>query len=62
MKNYLTELALCTIVASVCTFISYLLGLEESWQTAANTFGIAFLTMFVVGVFLKNKKVDKEDK
>ena len=56
MKDYLIELALCTGVAAVCTLVSYLLGLEESWQSAANTFGIAFLTMFVVGIFLKNKK------
>ena len=56
MKKYLIELLLCTIVAALCTFISCLLGLEESWQTAANTFGVAFLTMFVVGMFLKNKK------
>jgi hypothetical protein len=56
MKNYLTELVLCTIVAAACTFISYILGLEKSWQSAANTFGVAFLAMFVVGLFLKNKK------
>lgn len=56
MKDYLIELALCTVVAVVCTLVSYLLGLEESWQSAANTFGIAFLSMFVVGIFLKNKK------
>ncbi len=56
MKDYLIELALCTVVAALCTLVSYLLGLEESWQSAANTFGIAFLTMFVVGIFLKNKK------
>lgn len=56
MKKYLLELLLCTIVAVVCTFISYVLGMEESWQSAANTFGVAFLTMFVVGIFMKNKK------
>ena len=56
MKKYLIELVLCTIVAAICTFISYMLGLEQSWQSAANTFGVAFLTMFAVGLFLKNKK------
>ena len=50
------ELVLCTIVAALCTFISYMVGLEQSWQSAANTFGVAFLTMFIVGLFLKNKK------
>jgi len=56
MRKYLVELGLCTIVAAICTFVSYILGLEQSWQSAANTFGVAFLTMFVVGMFLKNKK------
>jgi len=56
MKKYLIELLICTIVAAVCTLISYVLGLEQSWQSAANTFGVAFLTMFIVGLFLKNKK------
>lgn len=56
MKKYLIELLICTIVAAVCTLISYVLGLEQSWQSAANTFGVAFLTMFIVGLYLKNKK------
>ena len=55
MKKYLIELVICTIVAAICTFISYLIGLEQSWQTAANTFGVAFLTMFIVGLFLRKK-------
>jgi hypothetical protein len=56
MKKYLIEMLICTIVAAVCTLISYVLGLEQSWQSAANTFGVAFLTMFIVGLYLKNKK------
>ncbi len=60
MKKIAAELLICTIVAAVCTLLSYVLGLEESWQTASNTFGVAFLTMFVVGLFLKNKHKNEE--
>lgn len=56
MKKYLIEMLLCTIVATFCTFISYMLGMEQTWQSAANTFGVSFLTMFVVGIFLRKKE------
>ncbi len=56
MKKYAIEIVLCTIVAAFFTLISYILGFEQSWQSASNTFGVAFLSMFVVGLFLKDKE------
>lgn len=56
MKKYFKELLICTIVAAVCTLVTYILGLEQSWLSAANTFGVAFLTMFVLGQYLNRKK------
>ena len=61
MKKYLIEILLCTIVATFCTLISYLLGMEQSWATAANTFGVAFLTMFVLGFFFKKNKTNNRE-
>jgi len=56
MKQYLIEILLCTIVASIVTFLFYILGFDKSWQDASNTFGVTFLVMFVLGVYARLKK------
>ena len=56
MKQYLFEVLLCTIVAAVVTLLFYIIGLDKSWQDAANTFGICFLVSFIVGVYNRLKK------
>ena len=56
MKQYLSEILLCTIVASVATLLFYLLGLDNSWQDASTTFGTCFLVMFILGVYARLKK------
>jgi len=62
LKKWIPELLLDTIVAGVATLISYLLGLEESWQEASQTFFIAFAIMFILGIWNRRKKKDKSDK
>ncbi|MBR2235446.1 MAG: hypothetical protein IKI19_00335 [Prevotella sp.] len=58
LKKWISELAICTIVAGVATLLTYLLGLEKSWADASQTFLIAFVVMFVLGLYnrKKNKK------
>jgi membrane protein YdbS with pleckstrin-like domain len=60
MKQYLIEIALSTIVAVVVTLFFYIVGLDKSWQDAANTFGAAFLLMFVLGLFGRYKQNKKQ--
>jgi hypothetical protein len=56
MKQYIFEVLLCTIVAAVVTLLFYIIGMDKSWQDAANTFGVTFLVMFVLGVYNRLKK------
>lgn len=56
MREYVTELVLCTIVAAVVTLLFYVIGMDHSWQDAANTFGVIFLVMFIIGIFNRLKK------
>ena len=56
MREYVTELVLCTIVAAVVTLLFYVIGMDHSWQDAANTFGVTFLVMFIIGIFNRLKK------
>ena len=56
MKKWLVELGTCTIVAAVATLFTYLLGLEKTWQDASETFLIAFVVMFALGVYNRKKK------
>ena len=58
LKKWLPELAVCTIVAAVATLLTYLLGMEKTWAEASQTFIIAFVVMFVLGIYnrKKNKK------
>ena len=56
MREYVTELVLCTIVAAVVTLLFYIIGMDHLWQDAANTFGVTFLVMFIIGIFNRLKK------
>ena len=60
LKKWLPELLLDTIVAAVCTLLSYLIGLEESWAEASQTFLIAFVIMFALGIYNRRKKKGEE--
>ena len=56
LKKWIPELLLDTIVAVVATLLCYLLGLEDSWQEASQTFIIAFVVMFALGIYNRRKK------
>ena len=60
LKKWLPELLLDTIVAAVATLLCYILGLEDSWQDASQTFIIAFAIMFILGIY-NRKKSKKRD-
>lgn len=60
LKKWLPELLLDTIVAAVATLLCYVLGLEDSWSGAGQTFIIAFVIMFILGIY--NRKKNKEKK
>ena len=56
LKKWIPELLLDTIVAVVATLFCYILGLEESWQEASQTFVIAFVVMFALGIYNRRQK------
>ena len=60
LKKWLSELLLCTIVAAVATLLTYILGLEKTWNEAFQTFVIAFAVMFFLGVY--NRRKNKQNK
>ncbi len=59
LKKWLPELLNCTIVAGVATLFTYILGLEDTWQDASETFIIAFVVMFVLGLYNRRKNKNK---
>lgn len=59
MKEYVVEIAICTIVAVVVTLLFYVMGMDHTWQDAANTFGVTFLVMFVLGLYQRLKRNKK---
>ena len=56
LKKWIPELLLDTIVAVVATLLCYILGLEDSWQDAFQTFLVAFVVMFALGIYNRRKK------
>ena len=56
LKKWIPELLLDTIVAAVATLLCYIIGLEDSWQDASQTFIIAFAIMFILGIYNRKKK------
>ena len=56
MRQYVAEIAVCTIVAAVATLLFYIIGLDKTTQEAAATFGTCFLVMFVLGMWNRLKK------
>ena len=59
LKKWLPELLLDTIVAAVATLLCYILGLEDTWQEASQTFIIAFAIMFILGIYNRKKNKNK---
>ena len=59
MKEYVVEIAICTIVAVVVTLLFYVMGMDHTWQDTANTFGVTFLVMFVLGLYQRLKRNKK---
>ncbi len=59
LKKWLIELTTCTIVAAVATLLTYILGMEKTWADAAQTFIIAFVVMFALGIY--NRRKQKKD-
>jgi len=60
LKKWIPELLLDTIVAAVATLLCYILGLEDSWQDASQTFIIAFVVMFALGIYNRRKNKNKQ--
>ena len=56
LKKWLPELLLDTIVAAVLTLISYIVGFEETWDSAFQTFLIAFVIMLALGLYNRKKQ------
>ena len=59
MKQYFIEVLICTIVGAVVTLLFHLIGLDKTWDDAAQTFGVTFLVMFVLGVCSRLKAENK---
>ena len=62
LKKWIPELLLCTIVAALATLLTYILGLEKTWAEASQTFFIAFVVMFVLGIYNKKKNKNEDKK
>ena len=62
LKKWIPELLLCTIVAVLATLLTYILGLEKTWAEASQTFFIAFVVMFVLGIYNKKKNKNEDKK
>jgi len=60
LKKWIPELLLDTIVAAVVTLLSYIIGFEESWNEAFQTFLIAFVVMFALGIYNRRKQKKNE--
>jgi membrane protein YdbS with pleckstrin-like domain len=60
LKKWLPELLLDTIVAVVATLLTYIVGLEKTWDEAFQTFFIAFAIMFLLGIYNRRKYNKKE--
>ena len=60
LKKWLPELLLDTIVAVVATLLTYIVGLEKTWNEAFQTFFIAFAIMFLLGIYNRRKNHKKE--
>ena len=60
LKKWLPELLLDTIVAVVATLLTYIVGLEKTWDEAFQTFFIAFAIMFLLGIYNRRKNNKKE--
>ncbi len=58
MRQYISEIVLCTIVAAIVTLLFYLIGADKTSQESATTFGTCFLVMFVIGLWKRNKNND----
>lgn len=56
MMEWIVEIVVDTIVAAALTLLCYIIGLDESWQDASRTFFVAFLVMFLMGVYRRYKK------
>ena len=61
MKEWLNELLVDTIVAAALTLLSYILGLEKTWAELAQTFGVAFVVMFFLGLYARRKSPKAPD-
>ena len=57
MKEYVIDFVTGTIVATILTLLSYIVGLDKTWDEAAQTYGICFVVYIVLTLFgkLKNK-------
>ena len=57
MKEYLIDFVTGTIVATILTLLSYIVGLDKTWDEAAQTYGICFVVYIALTLFgkLKNK-------
>jgi len=55
MKEWFIDLAKNTIISILITLLFYVLGFDKSWEDAANTFGMAFLVLFVLSLYARYK-------
>jgi hypothetical protein len=56
MKEWFIELTQNTIISAAITLLWYVLGIDKSWEDAANTFGTAFLVLTVLSLWKRLKK------
>ena len=59
MKEYIIDFVTGTIVAAVLTLISYIVGLDKTWNDAAQTYGICFVVYIALSLFGKYKNKNK---
>ena len=56
MKGYIFDFVIGTIVAAILTLLSYLVGLDKSWEGAAETYGTCFFIYIALSLYQRIKK------
>ena len=60
MKEYLIDFVTGTIVAAVLTLLSYIVGLDKTWDEAAKTYGVCFVVYIALTLFSKQKNKNQQ--
>ena len=59
IKGLLIDLLFGTILASILTLLSYIIGFDKTWSDAANTYGTCFVIYIAISTYSRIKNKNK---